>query len=201
MAWIRQVLAVISRVLLCIVGGLLLCSIAPKVLGWHSDVVLTGSMLPMMRPGDVVAYQPVPASRLETGQVIVFHDPTRPGQLLSHRLVRRLPDGQLITKGDANPHEDSTPVSPSAVLGVGRLSIPRVGLPVIWWSQGHRERTAVTAGGILVVVLLASSGPKERRGPDSESDDAESESDQPTPPQRGRHRQSAGAAPLGSGTA
>lgn len=160
MAWMRLALAVSARVVLCVVGGLLLCSIAPKLLGWQSDVVLTGSMEPMLRTGDVVAYQPVPASRIQPGQIMLFHDPAQPGHLLAHRYVRLLPTGDIVTRGDANGHDDSTPVPQSAVIGVARLDIPRVGLPLVWWRDGDKQRIGFAAGGLLVALLLASSGPK-----------------------------------------
>jgi signal peptidase len=167
MSYLRLLLAVVARVLLCIVAGLLLYSLAPMVLGWHTDVVLTGSMQPMLRPGDVVLYQPMPAGRMQPGQIMLVHDPAHPGHLLSHRFVRRLADGQMITRGDANGHDDSTPVPDSSVIGLARIDIPRVGLPVIWWSQGHRGRTVVTAIGLIAAVLLASSGPGTERPSDA----------------------------------
>jgi signal peptidase len=155
MAWSRMFLTVVARVVLCVIGGLVLCSIAPKVLGWHSDVVLTGSMEPYLRPGDLVVYQPTPASRVLPGQIILVHDPAHPGHLLSHRYMRRDTAGQMVTRGDANGHDDSTPVSEGALIGVARLNIPRVGLPLVWWRQDHRGRTAATALCLFGVTLLA----------------------------------------------
>lgn len=183
MAWTRLLLAVVARAVLCVVAGLLLYSLAPMLLGWHADVVLTGSMQPMLRPGDVVLYQPMPASRMQPGQIILVHDPVHPGHLLSHRFVRRLADGQLVTRGDANGHDDSTPVPESSVIGLARLDIPRVGLPVIWWSQGHKERTGATALGLIVAVLLASSATR-----DSRRADAEQQPQQPAQPAQSQHR-------------
>jgi len=157
MEWVRLLLAVVARVVLCLSASLILFSLAPTLLGWQSHVVLTGSMEPSLRPGDVIAYQPLPASRLQPGQIVLARDPVRPSHLLSHRLVRRLADGQLITRGDANGQEDSTPVPESSVIGAARLAIPRVGLPFMWWSQGHRGRAAASAMILLVALFFASS--------------------------------------------
>jgi len=185
MAWMRLALAVSARVLLCIVGGLLLCSMAPKLLGWQSDVVLTGSMEPTLRTGDVVAYQPVSAFRVQPGHIILVHDPAQPGHLLSHRFVRRTPTGELVTRGDANGHDDSTPVPESAVIGVARMDIPRVGLPLIWWSQGDKARVGLTALGIVLVLVLASSGPQRSRRSDPEPAELVDQPAQPETPDSG----------------
>ncbi|PZS34105.1 MAG: hypothetical protein DLM59_05310 [Pseudonocardiales bacterium] len=170
MAWTRLLLAVVARVVLCVISGLLLCSLAPMLLGWHTDVVLTGSMAPLLKPGDVVLYQPLPAGRILPGQIMLAHDPVHPGHLLSHRFVRRLADGQLITRGDANGHDDSTPVPESSVIGVARLDIPGIGLPLIWWSQGHKALSAVAAFALLTTVLLAGSSPAKPRPANTDQD-------------------------------
>lgn len=183
MAWTRLLLAVVARAVLCLAAGLVLCSVAPKLIGWHSDVLLTGSMAPTMRIGDVVAYQPVPASRVQPGQVMLFHDPAQPGHLLSHRFVRRLPDGMMVTRGDANGHDDSTPVPERSVIGVARIDIPRVGLPLVWWSQGHKERTGLSALVLVGVLILASSGPKKSRPAESEASPQLEHAQQPGQPQ------------------
>ena len=181
MEWIRLLLAVVARAVLCVGGGLVLCSLAPLLLGWQSNVVLTGSMEPLLRTGDVVAYQPMPASRVQPGQIMLARDPVHPGHLLSHRFVRRLADGQMVTRGDANGHDDSTPVPESAVIGVARLDIPRVGLPMVWWTQGNRGYVGVTVVGLFVAVLLASTRPRSGRGGRNEAEHSEASTTSTTP--------------------
>lgn len=182
MAWTRLLLAVVARVVLCVLVGLVLCSLAPTLIGWHSHVVLTGSMQPTMRTGDVVSYQPVPASRVEPGQVMLFHNPARPGQLLSHRFVRRLPDGTMVTRGDANGHDDSTPVPERSVIGIARMDIPRIGLPLVWWSQGQKERTGLSALVLVGTILLASTGIKKARRPEEADETGEPAVPEPRKP-------------------
>jgi len=184
MAWFRLLLAVVARVLLGLTASLVLCSLAPTLLGWQSHVVVTGSMLPTLRPGDVIAYQPTPASRVQPGQIILARDPVRPGHLLSHRFTRRLADGQLVTRGDANGHEDSTPIPQTSVIGVARLDIPRVGVPFMWWNQGQKGRAVATALGLLVAAFLASSGstsPHRTRAEHAEEREQHESLEQPEP--------------------
>ncbi len=168
----RVILVMAARVVLWVLGTLVVLSIAPNLLGWHTDVVLTGSMLPSLKPGDVIAYQPVPPDALLPGQIILVKDPAHHGHLLSHRFMRRLGDGSLITRGDANGHDDSTPVPVASLLGRGRLVFPGLGSPLMWWQQGQRGRTAATALVLLATMVVAADvvGPKRKRAEDAEAE-------------------------------
>jgi len=128
---------------LCLVYGLgmswlALLAVGPALLTpMRAAVVLSGSMEPTIRPGDVVVFAPTDARELDRGQVILFPDPSRPGRLLTHRIDAPLPDGAYRTKGDANASADSTPVRPEDVRGVARLLVPLAGLPVLWLRTGQ----------------------------------------------------------------
>lgn len=111
---------------------MLVWSVLPTLFGWRAQVVLTGSMQPRIRPGDLVVAAPVVPGQLKPGRVVLFRDPVRPERTIVHRLQRYDDDGDLVTKGDANASEDSTPVARSAVLGMPRLRVPYVGRPVVW---------------------------------------------------------------------
>src|SRR4051812_18252163 len=82
--------------------GLMAWAVMPLAIGWHADVILTGSMAPGVRPGDVVVSAPVEPADVSPGQVILFRDPSDKDKLLTHRVVRRQDGGSFITKGDAN---------------------------------------------------------------------------------------------------
>lgn len=101
-------------------------SVAPIVLGWQPSLVVSGSMAPRVRPGDVVLLAPLTA-RPHVGQVVLVRDPQAPTGRVLHRVVRITADGVLTTKGDANPTEDPTAHSTDDVLGVGRLVVPAAG--------------------------------------------------------------------------
>ena len=118
-------------------------------------------MVPALRPGDVVVVSPVRAgdvAELAPGKIILAADPAHPGQLLSHRLVGFTPDGNLITKGDANAVRDGRPVPPSGVRGVARLRVPLIGMPKVWARD--RNLPPMLALGLIVVVLVT---PRRRR--------------------------------------
>jgi signal peptidase I, archaeal type len=145
-------IAVVCRGLLAMLVSLLVWSVLPVALGWHVTVVMSGSMEPALRPGDVVASRPVSVQQVRPGQVLLVDDPDHAGRLRLHRLVRINPDGTLTLRGDANPAADSTPVRRSAVRGVGSLRVPLVGSPA-YWAQTHRSGQLVEGAAALVLLL------------------------------------------------
>lgn len=151
-------LSVLAVALLAAAGGLLLWTLIPLLFGWSSSVVVSGSMHPAIEAGDVVVTAPPPGDSLRAGYVIRFRDPNRPGRATLHRIARIDEQGRLITKGDANRVEDSTPVPASAVTGMGRLRVPYVGLPLLWWLRGDYLRVALTGLALLALCLLVPVG-------------------------------------------
>ncbi|WIB00792.1 S24/S26 family peptidase [Curtobacterium sp. MCBA15_012] len=149
--WTRVVVGTAARAIVATVVGLALWAAAPAVLGWQPTTVVTGSMAPRLTPGDVVVSRPVPEPDVVPGRVLLADDPDQPGHLRLHRYVEARDDGTLVTKGDANPAADSTPLDRSAVHGVGYLRVPWVGVPVAW---AHEGRWGAVAGAAAVLAGL-----------------------------------------------
>ncbi|HLL67673.1 MAG TPA: signal peptidase I [Micromonosporaceae bacterium] len=148
---------VVARTALGIASTLLLISVAPVLAGWSSEVVVSGSMLPRIAPGDVVVSQPVTAAEVAVGQIVLIANPARPGTLLMHRVIGRDPDGSLRTRGDANDVDDSTPVPASMVRGLPRIRIPYLGLPALWQRHGRYDLVA-TVCLVLMGATVAGRG-------------------------------------------
>lgn len=146
---------------------------APVVLGWLPTTVMTASMTPTIDVGDVVVSRPVPREALLPGRVVLAVDPDWADRLRLHRIAELDADGGLITKGDANSDVDSTPLHPDAVLGVGVLRVPWIGLPTVWLRTGEVVPLALSVAGFALCLTVAL-----RRGVD---DDPE----EPTPPRDG----------------
>lgn len=72
-----------------------------------------GSMLPTLRPGDVVRVEPAGPDDLRPGDVVLCRNGR--GALL-HRFLGRTPEGWLLTQGDAHLSPDP-PWPPEALLG------------------------------------------------------------------------------------
>ena len=120
------------------------------VLGWRPVVVTSASMAPNLQPGDVVMLAHAPPRGLERGDLVRFR--AAEGSVI-HRIVKVNPDGSYLTKGDANPTPDPTPVAAGQVSGVGRLLVPFVGRPWLWRSQGQ---WGGVVGWVLLTVAAAS---------------------------------------------
>jgi signal peptidase I len=153
LAWALLVAQTLATAVVTVTVGLALWSVLPRAAGWSPSVVMTGSMEPRLNPGDVVLSAPASALTVHPGEIILVTNPAMPSHMLMHRFLHYTPSGDLITKGDANPHQDSTPVPPRLVHGLPRLRLPYVGLGVLW-LRDHAWRQLT----IAVLVILASFG-------------------------------------------
>ena len=70
------------------------------------------SMVPILKPGDVVVVRRVAPHSLNKGDMVVVH---REHDLVTHRLVRQK-EGQWLTKGD-NSHYLDPPITAEMILG------------------------------------------------------------------------------------
>jgi len=148
----RLLLAVSARTVLWSVLLLALWASLPAALGWPVTTVVSDSMAPGIRTGDVVAAMPVGPDDLEAGRVLLVEDPDHRDRLRLHRLERIEPDGGLRLRGDANPTADRTAVEPAAVLGVGVLRFPWIGLPGVWIRGG--DWTSLLLASVVTAVLV-----------------------------------------------
>ena len=104
-----------------------------RVFGHPVMMVLSGSMSPTIKTGDLVVDNPVSATQarhLQVGQIITFRDTPTSHTVLTHRIVGiTTSDGTVayITKGDANNSRDASPRPASDVLGTFSYAIPRGG--------------------------------------------------------------------------
>lgn len=161
--WARLVVASIARVVLTLAVCGMFWASAPALLGWKPTTVMSDSMAPRFFAGDVVVSMPVPAATGIVGRVALVDDPDRADRLRLHRVSGVAADGRLITRGDANPTDDSSPVARSAVHGVGVLRIPMVGLPILWAKTGNAPGLGALAAGAIVLVVLAGADSHLRR--------------------------------------
>lgn len=143
---------------LTVVVSLLFWSHAPQLIGWHPRVVITGSMMPVIAPGDVSVIGPaeVGPATLPRGRIVLVSAPAMRSGYYLHRVLRYTESGQVITKGDANHMPDPDPVEPASVLGQLRLVVPLIGRPVIWIAEREYLALALAAAATwasLVVVL------------------------------------------------
>jgi signal peptidase len=135
--------------------------------------VLSGSMTPVIRPGDVIVDIPVTpeqAASLQPGQIISMREAPGSQRIITRRVVAvRVARGTVsyITKGDANSAPGLVPRPASEVVGVFRFAIPWGGY-ILAALQRPLVLGALLAAGLL--ALLA--GPLFRfaRGTDAPGD-------------------------------
>lgn len=126
----------------------------PNIMGYSIYIVLSGSMNPSFDTGSLIISKSIPVEDIKVKDVITFKD-GKSKDATTHRIVEiKENDGGVsyITKGDANEVNDPKNVPYEDVLGIVKMSIPKVG-GVIGFL---REKTSIyilapLIGGILII--------------------------------------------------
>jgi signal peptidase len=129
---------------------LLLSAAAPAALGYRSFTVLTGSMVPTLRVGDVVVEQAVRPEQVRVGDIVTFRDPARRGRLITHRVTSiAIRGGQAAvhTKGDANTAGEEWSIATTEQLGRVVRRVPAIGYIAVTSMQ--------RAGRVICIVIPA----------------------------------------------
>ncbi|MEV4988427.1 signal peptidase I [Pseudarthrobacter sp. LMD1-1-1.1] len=165
----RRVIKVLRRVVSWLatamvflaVAAFLALAVGPRVLGYQTSTMLTGSMAPLINPGDIVITRPVPVADIKVGDIITYHIPVEDQRVETHRVtaITPKPDGTFVvqTKGDANNGADpwlatiSTPT-----VDRHALTVPHVGEAIRAIRQPLILNTLMYgAPALLVISMLA----------------------------------------------
>lgn len=103
----------------------------------YPSVIATGSMEPIIKPGDVILVKKVfnmeDIENIKVDDVIQFK---RDSILISHRIVDMVHDENeglyFKTKGDNNSSVDTEPVKPQDIKGTIVYTVPKVGWPTLF---------------------------------------------------------------------
>lgn len=103
----------------------------------YPSVILTGSMEPLIYPGDVVLIQKLTLEEevynLKEGDIINFK---QDNITITHRIKEIKTDEagnrSFVTKGDNNDSEDPWTVYANDLKGTIEYVVPKIGLPVLW---------------------------------------------------------------------
>lgn len=112
------------------------------------SVIVTGSMEPVMYPGDVVLLRQIQREEqvreLSEGDVIQFQ---RDNIRITHRIIEIIDDGignlTFRTKGDNNSTKDSSLVQPNDIKGMLIKVVPKIGYPSLLIKSTGQKRTDV----------------------------------------------------------
>lgn len=167
--WYLRALSATVSVLLCAVAALAIvvavaCRVSPSgqyvVFGHPVMTMLSGSMTPVLRTGDLIVDNPVTPAQardLHVGQIISVREAPGSTSIITHRIVAvQVRDGAVsyITKGDDNNAADTAPRPASDVVGVFSHDIPRGGYVLF---ALHQPRVLILL--LTSVVLWFSVGP------------------------------------------
>lgn len=131
-----------------IIKGYTNSSKVPTFLGYAPMIVLTDSMFPDIKSGDLIIIKSVDAEEIREGDVISFFDPDGSGtSVVTHRVMSITKEKGLafITKGDANNAEDLSPVPADNLVGLYQTVIP---------GAGNVAMFLQTTPGLVVCVAL-----------------------------------------------
>lgn len=119
--------------IICLVGALALSALYLAPLMIRGDIqfliVLSGSMDPMLKVGDIIAVANVNPETIEPGDIIAFNDPGgRENIIITHRVIAFDEEGRNFkTKGDACEDPDQFVVAHEEVIGKPVLLLPFMG--------------------------------------------------------------------------
>ena len=116
------IVAVITALALVFVIYVMVCTARGKAVNIFGKSVLrvvTGSMEPSIYTGEYIIVEKTDVSSLAEGDIISFYSEQSDirGLLVTHRIVGKNSDGSFITRGDANPVDDSVPAAADSIVG------------------------------------------------------------------------------------
>lgn len=144
---------IISTIIL--VGTIIICIplTIPRFFGCDIYAVISGSMEPAIPTGSLVLVKEVDVTSIEEEDVIAYYSDSDNGAIITHRVVdNQVISGQFITKGDANPANDPTPVDYDRYIGKVMFSVKHLGFIASFLDQTSGKIAVVSI--VLVAVLL-----------------------------------------------
>jgi signal peptidase I len=121
--WIGWAVLVAGALLALLLAG-------PIALGDHPHTDLSGSMEPVISPGDVVMDEQIAPWEAKVGDIVTFRDPEEESKLLTHRVVKIHDEGstlRFVTQGDANNTQEHWQVPATGQIGRVMYTVPWVG--------------------------------------------------------------------------
>jgi signal peptidase I len=136
--------------------GLVLAVTAPMAVGLRPLTVLTGSMQPTIKPGDMIVDEPVSASQIRVGDIVTYREP-HGTRTITHRVRSvSISQGQthVVTKGDANHTVEKWQVPDTGEVGRVVYAVPKLGYPITW-SHTRNGRLALVSIPAFVLAIWA----------------------------------------------
>lgn len=129
----------------------------PSILGYKVMTVLTGSMEPQLKPGDLIAVKTTSPENLNINDVITYRNSEK--TLVTHRIIDLIDqDGVTLfqTKGDANNIADEDLVTVEQLIGTMQFHIPKIGLITNFIKSPLGLVTTATI--FLILIFISKTG-------------------------------------------
>lgn len=126
------------------------------VLGIHPRIEQSGSMSPVLRPGDLLFVRTMHPASARRGEIVTFRDPGRDIEL-THRVVSVHRQGAsiaFVTRGDANIATESWTVPASGTIGREVYAVSGVGAAIDALRGAPLVIAAWLAAPFLLLALL-----------------------------------------------
>ncbi|MCL2106514.1 MAG: signal peptidase I [Oscillospiraceae bacterium] len=128
-----------------------------SLLGYRFYNVLTPSMQPAFKPGDMIFVKLTKPSEVKVGDIVTFNPSPKSTAFLTHRVVELLPADEsqpdrMVTKGDFNNTKDP-PVGLSAVIGVHTFTIPVMGR-VVEMMRNNLLLVCICFGAVFLLLAV-----------------------------------------------
>jgi signal peptidase len=126
---LRTALGVAGAVVLGFAATIVAAITLPALAGYQVLTVLSGSMEPALRTGDVIVESKVSPGELRIGDVVTFREPDS-SRLITHR-VRAVSiwggSAHVTTRGDANTGVERWSIPVDGTVGRVEYRVPKVG--------------------------------------------------------------------------
>jgi signal peptidase len=149
--------AAVALLAVTAVAALIGLAVLPRLGVYRTLTVLSGSMVPTFRAGDLVVVTPEPLSDVRVGQVIAYSTPVAGHELVTHRVAEVLEAGNapvIRTQGDANAAPDPwTAKLHGRTAWRMRMVIPHAG-SVIRFLRGSAVHMAMVLVAPVLLCLI-----------------------------------------------
>jgi signal peptidase I len=160
MKLLRRLARLLSTLLLGLaVVGLLSVTLGPRLLNYRTATMLTGSMSPVIRSGDVIVDTPLALGDVRVGQLLTYSIPVDDHRVISHRVIEvsrpEVGTVNIRTKGDANSAADPwTATLRGSTVWQVRAVVPKAGTVIRAMRTPLVHRVLTGAVPVLVVCWL-----------------------------------------------
>ena len=161
----KRIWSIVTTVLVVVMVLSAVFLMGSRLMGYEMYTVLSGSMEPTFHVGDLLLVDKnVDVASIQEGTPITFIL-NENYVIATHRVVRVDAENQhFYTKGDANEIEDNDPVHFKNVIGVPKLSIPKLGYVSNYIQNPPGTYVAIAVCAVLVIlVFLPSGGSKKKK--------------------------------------